>query len=1051
MILFTSHIPRSHRTVLVAISVCLIAIFAQASFVDAHKEESVATAPAGQSFAVTNNNSEGAGSLRDAIINANATPGADTVTFNIPGPGVKVISLPTPLPDITEPIAIDGTTQPGYAGTPLIELDGTGNTGNGFVIKAGGSTVRGLAIGNFRSGSAAIWLSGCDNNLIEANYLGVDASGTSARPNVNGVLLSLSSNNTIGGTTAAVRNVISGSIFDGVAISGDGNIVQGNYIGTNAAGTAAIPNGTSGVSIPSSQYANNLIGGTATGAGNLISGNPRGLKINGIGTLIQGNLIGTDPTGTSKVPNGLGVDVLGTNIVVGGLTPAARNIISGNNGDGISIAGNGSKAQGNYIGADITGTQPLGNGGSGVVAGNTALVGGTVPEARNIISANAGNGNVSLGSNSIGDAATVQGNYIGTDVTGTRALSNLTNNVYPGISISGINNIVGGTVAGARNVISGNGIGIQVGGLTTSTSPGNIIQGNFIGLNALGTGPLPNTFQGILLNDAKNNTIGGTQPEAANKIAFNGAAGVHVYQNNGNAIRGNSIFSNGGLGIDLGADFLTGPTGNDPLDSDHGANLLQNFPVLTSVLSTNNTTTIQGSLTSTANTTFQIDFYSNAALDPSGYGEGAVLLGTTAVTTNGANNAPINVTFPVGLAAGRVVTATATDPNGNTSEFSQGDATNASGSVQFNVSSFQVIEDVVVANIDVARKGGSVGNLTVDYATANGTAIAGQDYTAVSGTLNFNGGETSKTIQIPITDDATTEPDETFTLSLSNPSSLEALGAPSSMLITIQDRTTVPMMAIFDGVRFDGFVIEGDAGTTTTLNFTVILTAATGRSVSVNYATSDFSATGGVSCGPKGVDYESAAGTIVFPPGTTSVTLPIKVCGDKNTEANETLRVSLSNVVNATLILDEAEGAILNDDVPGLLLEDSGPVPNQAAAIDADLLLRDPFRVQSIPNKFPIDPDPNTKIYLFAQNLELNPALTPAVVSVRFTGSDNQVIDVPASDVRNVHLKDANGERDSEFTQVKVRLPSNLAAGTCTVVIRAFGRSSNAGTIRIAP
>src|SRR5262249_48958499 len=210
------------------------------------------------------------------------------------------------------------------------------------------------------------------------------------------------------------------------------------------------------------------------------------------------------------------------------------------------------------------------------------------------------------------------------------------NVVYPGISITGINNTVGGLVAGARNVISGNGIGIQVGGLSTSTSPGNVIQGNFIGLNALGTGPLPNSHQGILLEDATSNTIGGTQPEAANRIAFNGDAGVQVSARNRNTIRGNSIFSNGGLGIDLGDSFLTGVTVNDPLDSDHGANELQNFPVLTSVLSTNNTTTIQGSLTSTANTTFQIDFYSSAALDPSGFGEGAQFLGATSVITDGA-------------------------------------------------------------------------------------------------------------------------------------------------------------------------------------------------------------------------------------------------------------------------------------------------------------------------------------------------------------------------------------------------------------------------------
>ena len=134
----------------------------------------------------------------------------------------------------------------------------------------------------------------------------------------------------------------------------------------------------------------------------------------------------------------------------------------------------------------------------------------------------------------------------------------------------------------------------------------------------------------------------------------------------GNAIRGNSIFSNAGLGIDLGANTFPDPNGvtpNDPNDADTGANNLQNFPVLTSVTSVGNNTTIQGSLNSTPNTTFQIDFYTSAALDPSGNGEGAQFFNTTSVTTDGNGNATINVSFPVALGTGRVITATATDPN----------------------------------------------------------------------------------------------------------------------------------------------------------------------------------------------------------------------------------------------------------------------------------------------------------------------------------------------------------------------------------------------------
>ena len=983
-----------------------------------------------QSFVVTNANNHGTGSLREAIVNANATVGKDTIVFNIPGPGVKTINILNALPDITDPVAIDATTQPGYAGTPLVELDGVAipnGSAAGLTIKAGGSTVRGLAIGNFRN-NGGVLLDNCDNNLIQGNYLGVGADGTTARPNFRGIILTNSSNNVIGGTTAAARNIISGNAASGIDIDGDSNVVQGNFIGTNAAGTAQLSQ-PGGVSINILSSTNNLIGGTAAGAGNLISGHQFGISSQGAGTTIQGNLIGTDVTGTKKIPNSTrGIQTFGDNTLVGGLTPGARNIISGN-GEGIFIRGAGSKVQGNYIGTDITGTLPLGNSGNGVSAAEGSLIGGTVPEARNIISANGSFGNVALNTSSSGAPATVQGNYIGTDVTGTRSLGTFTN----GINISSNNNIVGGLVAGARNVISGNSAGIVI-SVFSGGSAGNVIQGNFIGTNATGTGPVPNIQQGIVVTSATNNTIGGTQSEAANKIAYNGGPGIAITNGNGIVIRGNSIFSNNGLGIDLGT---TGVTANDSIDADVGPNFLQNFPVITTVMSTSNSTTIQGSLNSLPNTTYNVDFYSNAAVDPSGNGEGAQFFGTTSVTTNGNGDATINVTLPVALTAGRVITATATDPNGNTSEFSAADPTTANGSLQFTVSSLVIIEDVGTITLTVQRSGGTVGNLSVDYSTADGTAIAGQDYTSASGTLNFTAGETSKTIQIPILDDATLESNESFTVTLRNNTNPEIVGAPSTVFVTLQDRSTFPLLSITPIS-----VVEG-TGATTDAVFTVNLSAATGRSVSGNFATSNLAAFGGASCTTQGVDYESRTGTFSFTPGSTTFTIAIKVCGDTSAETDETFRVALSSPSGAVIQINQGFGTIVNDDILELVLEQSGPNPDQAAVLDSILAIRDPFPVVGIPEWMTTGIDRNTRIVLFARNLQLNPGESSAAVIVRFTGSNSQIFEVPAQDVRAV--------ANSDLTQVTVRLPDNLPSGTCTVFIRAHTRTSNTGTIRIAP
>ena len=989
-----------------------------------------------QSFVVTNDNNHGTGSLREAIINANATPGTDTITFNIPGSGVKTINLVIALPDITDRVVIDATTQPGYAGVPLIEINGSAvgsggssNNVNGLVIKAGGSTVRGLSIGNFNNGNG-IWLNACDNNVIQANYLGIAADGTTMRSNTRGIQLTNSSNNVIGGTTSAARNVISGN-SNGVEISGNSNVVQGNFIGTNAAGTASVRNFT-GVVIFSAQpqFTDNLIGGTAAGAGNLISGNSTAISTGANATTIQGNLIGTDVTGTIQVPNSTGIQAFGQNVLIGGLTAGARNVISGNQSDGVSIRGSGSKLQGNYIGTDITGTLALGNSGIGVVAGDNALIGGLVPEARNIISASGSFGNLALGLNSSGSGVIVQGNYIGTDVTGTKALGGAS----AGINIFSNNHVIGGVVAGARNVISGNTIGIQIGAFFSGTV-GNVIRGNYIGLNASGTGSLPNTQQGIAITDGVGNSIGGTQSEAGNKIAFNGGPGVTISTGTGNSIRGNSIFSNNGLGIDLG---INGVTANDNNDGDSGPNQLQNFPVISGVTSTSNSTTIQGTLKSIPSTTFDIDFYSNASVDASGNGEGAQFFGTTSVTTDGNGDANINVTIPNDLAAGRVITATATDPNGNTSEFSAADAAGAVGSLHFSLTSIAVIEDVGSLPVTVLRTGGTAGTLTVDFATTNGTAIAGQDYTSTSGTLTFAAGETTKTIQIPITSDAPTEADETFTVSLSNSPSLESLGAPSTLQVTIQDRTTVPTVFMENLI-----VTEGDTGTTTELLFTINLSAATGRAVSFDFATTNFGASGGSKCdNSAGVDYVSASGHLSFSPGTTVFAIPITICGDTNAEANESFRVTLSNVTGATVFDNQGFGTIIDDDVFSMLIEESGPIAGQAAAIESVLGLRDPFTL-FMPEWYTPGINENTRVTLFAENLQLNPGELPSAVRVLVQGSNGIFFNLPAEDVRPA--------RDSGFTQVVFRLPNNLPPGTCLVALFAHQRQSNIGTFRIAP
>ncbi len=448
--------------------------------------------------------------------------------------------------------------------------------------------------------------------------------------------------------------------------------MQGNLIGTNAAGTASLSGTTSFGIFITEGASDNVIGGTTPAARNVIAGNIlTGILVrNSSGTRIEGNYLGTDVTGTAALGNNDGVAIENsTNNTIGGTASGAGNLLSGNRDDGASIFGSGSTGnlvQGNLVGTDASGTIALPNGDdgltlSGAATGNT--IGGSAPGARNVV-ASAPDDGVDISGGSSGNI--VRGNFIGTDVTGMAALGNGGDGV---LIEDSPDNTIGGPAAGAGNVISGNvDDGIFIIG---PAATGNTIQGNLIGTQANGTSALGNGEDGIDFSSAtpaSDNTVGGIGSGEANVVAFNGARGVFVSGGTGNAILSNSIFANGGLGIDLGD---AGVTPNDDGDGDTGPNNLQNFPVLTSATVEGGQTTVVGDLNSTASTTFRLEFFASAAADPSGNGEGRTFLGAEDVTTDASGDAGFNVVLPVVPPTGQTfISATATDPANNTSEFS---------------------------------------------------------------------------------------------------------------------------------------------------------------------------------------------------------------------------------------------------------------------------------------------------------------------------------------------------------------------------------------------
>jgi Right handed beta helix region len=550
-------------------------------------------------------------------------------------------------------------------GTNATGATALGNTWGVLVMGAAGNTVGGAVqgAGNVISGNATgVEIATGSSNLVQGNIIGLSTTGTAVVGNSTAVFVRLGSvNNVIGGTSVAARNIISANI-DGVVISDvgtSGNQVAGNYIGTDVSGTSVIGTGTWGVLI-NSNASNNVIG--LPGFGNVIAGRTQAgvAMVNGAsGNTLRGNFIGVDANGVAALGNAWGVIVSNgaTGNIIGGGSAGEGNVISANANGNITLnAGTtATEIYGNVIGLNAAGTAGFGNtqqfGVNIVGASLTQIgVGNKAPSSRNTISGNQKNIQI-LGA----DGTRIFGNFLGTSTAGTSAIPN---SGY-GVFVEGATNTqigdIGSVVEG--NVISGNSTAVSILAASGESTLNNVIGSNWIGTRIDGTTSLPNGTA-IVLQANPGGTLTGSTIQA-NTIAFNSSPAIVITGNGAtnNPIRANSIFNNA-AGIDLGAD---GVTPNDPADADAGPNNLQNFPTVTVA----SVTSVSGTLNSTANTTFNIELFAN---DSCSTRQGQTRVAAFTAGSNGAGNAFF--AQPVSLSAGQYVTATATDPNGNTSEFS---------------------------------------------------------------------------------------------------------------------------------------------------------------------------------------------------------------------------------------------------------------------------------------------------------------------------------------------------------------------------------------------
>lgn len=560
--------------------------------------------------------------LRAAIMESNSVIGTDTISFNI-GAGTPKIAPLAVLPDVVDKVTIDGDT----GGATRVELSGENIAGftTGLTIKGSGTVLDHLVVNRWFRG---VRLDGSGTHLVTQSYIGTDAAGTTSLANTDAGIYVNSSSNVV------TNNVISGNneaiVVEFGALS---SIISNNNIGTDPAGTTGVPNG------PSARGAV-VVGGDFTQVtDNLISGNNgTGLYLTADKVLVDKNKIGTNATGLAALGNtGYGVFVYDEDDSEIGTS--SGNVISGNGSGGVgfgSLVGTGNVVRRNIIGLAVNGDTPIPNAvGIDIPSSSTGIVtiGGSTSLDANFISGNTGNGIT------VANASTIMQNRIGTDATGLLARGNGS----AGVDASGGAAI--GAV-GSGNVISGNaGPGVRLGGTANLVS-------NLIGVGSDGTTAVPNgkIFKLLAVGapgvdvTTSNHIIGGPTLASGNLIAHNRSNGVQVCSTCTNVgVFNNTAHSNGGLAMDLltgaSSSYLSyGNTANDLGDADTGANGLQNHPVISSAETVGGVTTIKASLNSTPSTSFVVGFYKNVTCDSLVHGEAETLIGSLVVSTDVSGN-----------------------------------------------------------------------------------------------------------------------------------------------------------------------------------------------------------------------------------------------------------------------------------------------------------------------------------------------------------------------------------------------------------------------------
>src|SRR3989339_50790 len=545
-------------------------------------------------FVVSNGNDSGDGSLRKAIEDANSNPGPHIINFSLSihdtnsytteaDVGYWHIDLVSELPTLTtDGTIISGESQAAtahgdsnpYGPEVLINGSALGANQDGLTIAANNCIIKTLVINNF--GNSGIYITG-NSNEVYGCYLGTNATAEIAAANDKGIEILNGSYNIIGSSESGRRNVISGNDIVGIFLQGANtayNVIRGNYIGTERTATSALTNTNGGISLQSNPH-HNTIGGTTADDKNIISGNGIvGINIDSSNTNeVVGNYIGTDVNGTSAITNeGNGITISGGSLDnnIGDGTAAGRNIISGNNEDGVVINSSANNLViGNYIGLDVNGTTDRGNGWKGIRIYGTGSNFNTI-EA-NVISGNDENGIIigaSFGGTEISSSNEVLGNYIGLSSNGSSAIANSSHGIV--ITNYGQYNKIGnGTITG-RNIISGNGLdGIYISGTNVGS---NEILGNYIGTSSNGASAVPNSSDGININSCSIiNYLGGTGSTEGNVISGNASHGISLNNGDNQQILHNYIglnangtnqLTNEGIGLYMNSNSTGNNVGN---------------------------------------------------------------------------------------------------------------------------------------------------------------------------------------------------------------------------------------------------------------------------------------------------------------------------------------------------------------------------------------------------------------------------------------------------------------------------------------------------------